>query len=122
MQTSPATILTVNSTAQKVTASKQIVRKSFLHASWSEMSLASELSGSDALACESRAASKPIGTGNGKSVLIASLMGVLYSNVANNGGDMCNDIHALSGTVTLPGRLSRSLRISSMVNQSSIRL
>ena len=30
-------------------------------------------------------------------------MGVLYSNVANNGGDMVNDIHALSGTVTLPG-------------------
>ena len=35
--------------------------------------------------------------------LIASLIGVLYSNVANNGGDMVNDIHALSGTVTLPG-------------------
>ena len=35
---------TVNSTAQKVTAAKQIVRKSFVHASWSEMSLASELS------------------------------------------------------------------------------
>jgi hypothetical protein len=30
-------------------------------------------------------------------------MGVLYSNVANNGGDMVNDIHALAGTVTLPG-------------------
>jgi hypothetical protein len=40
---------TINSTAQKVAASMQIVRKSFLHASWSEMSLASELSGSDAL-------------------------------------------------------------------------
>jgi len=39
----------VLSTPQKVTASKQIVRKSFLHASWSEMSLASELSGSSAL-------------------------------------------------------------------------
>ena len=30
-------------------------------------------------------------------------MGVLYSNVANNAGDMVNDIHALAGTVTLPG-------------------
>ena len=30
-------------------------------------------------------------------------MGVLYSNVANNTGDMVNDIHALAGTVTLPG-------------------
>ena len=39
---------TVNSTAQKVTAAKQVVRKSFFIAVWSEMSLASELSGSDA--------------------------------------------------------------------------
>jgi hypothetical protein len=30
-------------------------------------------------------------------------MGVLYGNVANNGADMVNDIHALAGTVTLPG-------------------
>jgi hypothetical protein len=30
-------------------------------------------------------------------------MGVLYGNVANNGADMVNDIHALTGTVTLPG-------------------
>ena len=35
--------------------------------------------------------------------LIASLMGVLYGNVANNGADMVNDINALTGTVTLPG-------------------
>jgi hypothetical protein len=39
----------VLSTPQKITANKQIVRKSFLHASWSEMSLASGLSGSSAL-------------------------------------------------------------------------
>ena len=41
---------TIQSTPLKITAAKQIVRKSFLHQSWSEMSLASELSGSDALA------------------------------------------------------------------------
>jgi hypothetical protein len=40
---------TINSTPQKITAAAQAVRKSFLHASWSEMSLASELSGRDAL-------------------------------------------------------------------------
>ena len=53
--------------------------------------------------CESRAAFKHIGTVNGKSVSLHRLMGVLYSNVANNGGDMVIDIHALAGTVTLPG-------------------
>ncbi len=40
---------TVLSTPQKIGAGKQTVRKSFLHASWSEMSLASELAGSSAL-------------------------------------------------------------------------
>ena len=41
---------TVLSTPQKISASKQVVRKSFLHQSWSEMSLASELAGCSALA------------------------------------------------------------------------
>ena len=90
------------STAQKVTASKQVVRKSFLHASWSEISLASELSGSSALVrVQSRV--QAYWDRQWEKRLIASLMGVLYSNVANNGGDMVNDIHALAGTVTLPG-------------------
>src|ERR1017187_385222 len=39
----------VLSTPLKVTANPQVVRKSFLHQSWSEMSLASELAGADAL-------------------------------------------------------------------------
>src|SRR4051812_15680144 len=38
------------SSAQKIGAASMLVRKSFVHASWSEMSLASQLSGSDALA------------------------------------------------------------------------
>ena len=42
-------VLATLSTPQKVTAASMVVRKSFLHASWSEMSLASELSGSSAL-------------------------------------------------------------------------
>ena len=41
---------TILSTPQKITAGKQTVRKSFLHGSWSEMSLAAELAGSSALA------------------------------------------------------------------------
>ena len=40
---------TINSTPQKITASKADRSQIFLHASWSEMSLASELSGSNAL-------------------------------------------------------------------------
>jgi hypothetical protein len=89
-------------TPQKITAAEQVVRKSFLHASWSEMSLASELSGSEALLrVQSRVGA--YWDRQFEKRLIASLLGVLYSNVANNGGDMVNDIHATSGTVTLPG-------------------
>ena len=42
-------VLATLSTPQKITAAAMVVRKSFLHASWCEMSLASELSGSEAL-------------------------------------------------------------------------
>jgi hypothetical protein len=92
----------VLSTPQKITAAAQLVRKSFLHQSWSEMSLASELSGSEALA---RVQSRVLAYWDRQweKRLIASLLGVLYSNVANNASDMVNDIHAASGTVTLPG-------------------
>jgi hypothetical protein len=90
------------STAQKIGAASMVVRKSFLHASWSEMSLASELSGSDALVrVQSRV--QDYWDRQWEKRLISSLIGVLYSNVANNGGDMVLDIHALAGTVTLPG-------------------
>jgi hypothetical protein len=92
----------VLSTAQKITAAFQVVRKSFLHASWSEMSLASELSGSDALVrVQNRV--QAYWDRQWERRLIASLMGVLYSNVANNASDMVNDVSAASGTVTLPG-------------------
>ncbi len=92
----------VLSTALKLAAHSQIVRKSFLHQSWSEMNLASELAGSDALV---RIKSRVMDYWNRTQErrLIASLMGSLYSNVANAGADMVNDVHSLSGTVTLPG-------------------
>lgn len=90
----------VLSTPQKITAAAQVVRKSFLHASWSEMSLASELSGSEALLrIQSRVSA--YWDRQWEKRLIASLMGVLYSNVANNGGDMVNDIHAAAPSRTL---------------------
>jgi hypothetical protein len=86
----------VNSTPQKITADKQIVRKSFLHASWSEMSLASELSGSNAL---KRIQDRVLAYWDRQfeKRLIASLMGALYSNVANNSSDMVNDISGGTG-------------------------
>jgi hypothetical protein len=87
---------TVNSTPQKVSASKQIVRKSFLHQSWSEMSLASELSGDSALELiQSRVGA--YWDRQWEKRLIASLRGVLLSNVANNSSDMVNDISGASG-------------------------
>ena len=77
------------STPQKISAAAMVCRKSFVHASWSEMSLASELSGSDALVrVQSRV--QAYWDRQFEKRLIASLMGVLYSNVANNGGDMVN--------------------------------
>jgi len=89
----PATL----STPQKFSAGRQIVRKSYLHQSWSDMSLASELSGDN-----------PIQALNGRVLaywdrqwerrIIASLLGVLANNVANNASDMVIDISGLSGS------------------------
>lgn len=95
-------VLATLATPQKITAAAQVVRKSFLHSSWSEMSLASELSGSEALV---RVQSRVLAYWDRQweKRLIATLMGVLYSNVANDSSDMVLDIHAASGTVTLPG-------------------
>jgi hypothetical protein len=88
---------TILSTPQKITAAKQIVRKSFVHASWSEMSLASELSGSSALErVQSRVQS--YWDRQWEKRLIASLRGVLLSNVANNSSDMVTDISGATGT------------------------
>jgi hypothetical protein len=89
-------VLATLSTPQKISAAEMVCRKSFLHASWSEMSLASELSGSDALIrVQSRV--QAYWDRQWEKRLIASLMGVLYSNVANNGGDMVTDIHLTGG-------------------------
>ena len=86
---------TVMSTPQKITANKQVVRKSFLHQSWSEMSLASELAGSSAL---DRIKSRVNAYWNRQASarIIASLRGIIASNVTNNGSDMVNDISASS--------------------------
>lgn len=81
----------VNSTPRKLGTSKQLVRKSYLHSSWSAMNLASELAGSDALArIQDRAAaywSRQL-----QKRLVASLSGIIAGNVANNASDMVHDI------------------------------
>lgn len=88
---------TVLSTPKKISASKQVVRKSFLHQSWSEMSLASELAGSSALQrIQSRV--NAYWDRQASSRIIASLRGIIASNVANNGSDMVVDISGQSGT------------------------
>jgi hypothetical protein len=88
------------STPRKITAQKQVVRKAYLHASWSAMNLASELAGSDALArIQDRVTA--YWTRQVQRRLIASLNGILADNVANDGGDMLLDISTLTGTAAL---------------------
>lgn len=87
---------TVQSVPLKYSALRQIVRKSFLHQSWSDMSLASELSGDNPLeALQGRVSA--YWDRQFEKRLIASLLGVLASNVANNSADMVIDISAASG-------------------------
>ena len=88
------------STPLKIGSGRQVVRKSFLHQSWSAMNLASELAGSDALkriqgrveAYWERVLQRR---------LVATLRGILAENVASHGGDMVRDISALSGGAEL---------------------
>lgn len=86
----------VIATPRKISAERMIVRKSFLHNSWSAMNLASELSGDNALTrIQERAAA--YWTRQTQRRLIASLNGILADNVANDAGDMVLDITALTG-------------------------
>ena len=88
------------STPLTLTANNQVVRKSFLHQRWSELNLAGELAGSDPL---QRIQDRVMAYWNRvhERRLFASMLGVLYSNVANNNGDMVNDISGAAGTVEL---------------------
>ncbi len=88
---------TVLSTPNKITAGRQIVRKSFLNNSWAEMSLAAELAGDDPIvALQDRVGA--YWDRQAEKRLVASLLGVLASNVANNASDMVNDISGATGT------------------------
>lgn len=76
--------------AGTLNAVKQAVRKSFLHKGWSTMNLASELSGSDAMA-RVRERATAYWTRQGQKRLISMLMGIKAHNIANDGGDMIHD-------------------------------
>lgn len=85
-----------HSTPQKIDSGKQIVRKSFLHGSWSAMNLASELAGSDAMArIQDRVAA--YWQRQMQRRLIASMTGVLADNVLSDGGDMLLDVSGQTG-------------------------
>lgn len=80
----------------KLSAGKQIVRKSFLHKSWSAMNLASELAGSDAISrIQARAAD--YWTRQTQRRLVATLNGIKAENLANGAGDMIVDISTANG-------------------------
>lgn len=118
---------TIFSTPYKVTANKQIARKCFLHNSWSAMNLASELSGSDALA---RIQGRVVGYWERQSQrrLIAMLNGILADNAANDSGDMVEDISAevgsaanftASAVIDAAGTLGDSMRDLSAIGMHS---
>jgi hypothetical protein len=89
---------TILSTPLKISASKQMVRKSYINQSWGEMALASELSGDDALTrIQSRVSA--YWDRQLEKRLISTLKGVLFSNVANSSSDMVNDISGLTGAL-----------------------
>lgn len=79
------------SVPQKISAYKQLVRKSFLHSSWSTMALSAEIAGSDPLAAIQ---TRVVEYWNNQlqKRLISSINGVVASNVANNNGDMILEV------------------------------
>lgn len=86
----------VTATPKKIGTGKQVVRKSFLHQSWSAMNLASEIAGDNALA-KIQARVMAYWERQMQKRLVASLEGILADNVANDSGDMVNDISGLTG-------------------------
>lgn len=78
---------------EKLTSGKIKVRKAFLHKSWSAMNLASQLAGSEPA---ERVQSRISAWWNRahQARLIASLEGIAAANVAQNAGDMVEDISA----------------------------
>lgn len=87
------------SVPRKIGSGKQVVRKSFLHASWSAMNLAAELSGDDPLKrIQTRVAA--YWARQAQRRLVATLNGILADNIANDAGDMRLDISGAAGAAS----------------------
>jgi hypothetical protein len=90
----------VNSTPAALTALSNTAVRQSLNKSWSEMDLAVDLNGMDPIAgIQTRLAR--YWDGELQKRALASLQGVLADNVANDGGDMVNDITGESGAAGL---------------------
>jgi hypothetical protein len=89
------------STPGLITAINQQVRKSYLNNSWGSMSFAGELAGSNPM---DRIAERVLAYWDRtyEYRLVKSLIGILLSNVANNGSDMVVDISTANPSL-LPG-------------------
>lgn len=87
------------STPNKITAGKMVVRKSFINNSWSAANFASEIAGSSAEAAIQRRVTA-YWNRHMQHRLVATMGGVLASNVLNNSGDMVLDISALTGNLS----------------------
>lgn len=79
----PATL----SVPDKITSGRQIYRKAFLHNSWSTMDLARELSLKDPFGAITSKIGQYWATQTQKRI-IATAMGILADNIANDGADM----------------------------------
>ncbi len=102
-----------DSTPQKITGAKFDVRTAYQNQSWSTMDLASEV----ALVKPVPAITGKIGaywaTTNERRV-IASSVGVLADNVANDNGDMLNDISITTGTISDANRINNNAIIDTI--------
>lgn len=96
---------TVKSETNKITGAKFQVRTAYQNQSWSAMDLATEI----ALVKPMPAITSRIGsywaTTNERRV-IASSAGVLADNVANDAGDMLNDVSITTGTIAEANRIN----------------
>lgn len=85
-----------HSSARSLDSFKQVIRKAFLHASWSTMSLASEIAGDNAMERIQDRVERYWDRQMQKR-LIASLNGILDQNEADDSGDMVLDVTGESG-------------------------
>lgn len=89
-----------HSVPNKITSGKQVVRKSFLNVSFSNMQLASELAGADV---EAHIKNRIVSYWNRalQKRLLATLEGVKLQNIADDDGDMVHDISDLEDDAAL---------------------